>query len=118
MQLFSKINKKVIVATMMLCSCVCMSVPLFAATQEGETGPLKWVYEDTTKELVISGQGQMPDFGTVSWWTSAPWSKLAVDKLIIEEGVENIGAYAFYFNSTRGQNYTFKEVHKIGRAHV
>ena len=49
--------------------------------------------EDGT--LTISGSGAMPDYSD-SDPNCAPWHDLAVKKVVVEEGVTTIGAYAFW----------------------
>jgi len=62
------------------------SITAFAATS-GTTGDCTWTLEGTT--LTISGRGKMGDCGfTTPWGTS-------ITNVVIEEGVENIGQYAF-----------------------
>ena len=47
--------------------------------------------------LTITGPGTMKDFSS-SAWNRAPWYNLRsmVKKVVIEDGVENVGDYAFY----------------------
>ena len=56
---------------------------------EGETGECKWSVDGTV--LTISGNGKMGDYD----WSGAPWSP-DITKVIIEDGVTNVGEYAFY----------------------
>ena len=57
---------------------------------------LEWSYDTNTNTLTISGQGPMRDFAEGE---ARPWDELLEDgwqnKLVIEEGVTSIGAYAF-----------------------
>lgn len=73
--------------------------------------------DDGTLTLTISGKGEMPDFGDtgsqVSPWTN---SKYDIKKVIIEEGVTNIGAYAFSGCSKLAEVHIPKTVKKIGNA--
>lgn len=58
---------------------------------------LTWKYLDGA--LTISGTGEMTDYSFIS---SPPWKKYQdkITKVIIEEGVENVGDWAFrYFNN-------------------
>ena len=59
---------------------------------------LVWNYDTETQTLTISGTGEMIDYSG-----NGPWHSLTVRKVIIEEGVTTIGAYAFAFDN-------FKEV--------
>ncbi len=60
----------------------------------GEEDALHWVYKDDAS-LTISGTGSMPDFAESG---GQPWNKYlrTMEKLTLEEGVESVGAYAFY----------------------
>ncbi len=60
----------------------------------GEENTLHWVYKDDAS-LTISGTGAMPDYTEDG---GQPWNAYlrTIEKLIIEEDVESIGAYAFY----------------------
>lgn len=55
---------------------------------------LTWTYNANTGVLTISGTGNMDDFGS----TNRPWEKheREIKKVVINEGVTSIGAYAFY----------------------
>ena len=68
----------------------------------GNTGKLTWaIYDDT---LVINSKGAMPDYNSPSPpWSShqevntSPWNlhREAINTVFIEEGITNIGKYAF-----------------------
>ncbi len=60
--------------------------------KEGKCGEyITWTYNNYG-ELIISGEGYMYD-----WYdNNSPWRELSVEKVIIEEGIYYIGAYAFY----------------------
>jgi hypothetical protein len=64
------------------------------AQKSGTTGNLDWKL-DEAGVLVIYGMGEMPDY---SYPDFAPWSHLnnIIYTVIIEDGVTNIGNYAFY----------------------
>ena len=69
---------------------------LFA--QSGTCGTnLTWTLEDGT--LTISGNGAMTNYSLSSLSSRAPWDsyKESIRKVIIEDGVKNIGDYAFYY---------------------
>ena len=65
-----------------------------AAQNSGTTGPLNWNYDAGTKTLTISGEGTMPDFANAD---AQPWKNVRneIEKVVIEEGVKSVGAYAF-----------------------
>ena len=60
----------------------------------GTTGSLTWKYDTGTKTLTISGKGDMPNY---TWENPAPWEEHNREMLmlVVEEGVINIGDYAF-----------------------
>ena len=67
------------------------------ASHNGTCGTnLKWVLDDTGT-LTISGTGQMTTYNLSQ---NAPWTNYAnsINKIIIEDEVTTIGAYAFYNN--------------------
>jgi hypothetical protein len=70
-----------------------------AFAQGGTTGPLTWNLEDGT--LTISGEGDMPYYDVYAG-DYAPWYKyhLSIYNVVIEDGVTNVGVYAFH-NCTR-----------------
>jgi len=61
----------------------------------GTWGDLSWTLNETTGELVISGEGEMNGFSDSS--TDA-WRnyKEVIQSVVIEEGVKSIGQYAFH----------------------
>ncbi len=56
---------------------------------------LIWTFDKDIGELVISGTGEMNDWGM---YTTRPWDGLPsnVETVIIQDGVTSIGSYAFY----------------------
>ncbi|NDW09276.1 leucine-rich repeat domain-containing protein [Dysgonomonas sp. 520] len=68
-------------------------VSICAFAQNGTTGDVKWNL-DENGTLTINGSGEMKDYKLLS---SAPWDsdKDKIRKIIISEGVTNIGKYAF-----------------------
>ena len=61
------------------------------ATNWGKCGDgLAWFF-DTENTLIISGTGDMEDYG----FRDNPWMKLHTEKVIIETGITKIGSYAF-----------------------
>ena len=81
----------------------------YAATS-GEIGNLKYEYEPRYRSLKISGNGDMLDLTA----GKQPWKELAIEWVIIEEGVTSIGAYAFYGMSTIKEVDINSGVRKIG----
>lgn len=70
---------------------------LVCANDSGTCGDnLTWTYDETNKTLTISGNGTMSDY---SFYGSSvvPWNQYKYDIITvnIEEGVANIGSYAF-----------------------
>ncbi|MGN0476737.1 MAG: leucine-rich repeat domain-containing protein, partial [Ruminococcus sp.] len=61
--------------------------------QSGTTGDCTWTYEASTQTLTISGDGEMGDYD----WNKCPWYNFIDDikNIVIENGVTNIGEYAF-----------------------
>jgi len=51
---------------------------------------VKWSY-NTYAELVIEGEGTMPDFSE----GEAPWLSLPAETVVISEGITSVGAYSF-----------------------
>ena len=51
-----------------------------------------YLYDADTKTLTIKGSGAMADYASAS---EAPWSGYDVGKIVVEDGVTHIGAYAF-----------------------
>ena len=68
---------------------------LSALAQSGTTGDLSWSISDGT--LTINGTGAMPDYEQV--YDHAPWFEhsKAISNVVINEGVSNIGDYAFHY---------------------
>ena len=65
----------------------------------GENGDnVKWKLEDST--LTIYGKGKMADLSDDKHWTDslAPWSQKDFTKIIIKNGVTNVGSAAFSGN--------------------
>lgn len=74
--------------------CTLVFTPIKAdATTSGITGSCTWSLEGTI--LTISGSGQMAPYYTRGYLTDAPWGN-EVTHVIIENGVTNVGQYAFY----------------------
>ena len=77
-----------------------------SAADSGTCGEnLTWTYSKSTKALTISGAGNMDDYNQCIWIASSnkhrPWDDVDGDitKVVIENGVNGIGSYAFYSQS-------------------
>ena len=74
-------------------------VPLYVTANaeevaSGTTGQCIWtIYDNGT--LIISGDGKMRDYN-INFGSKSPWAKYHIQTVIIENGVTNIGTYAFY----------------------
>lgn len=67
-----------------------------ASAREGQpTGDCYWYIDGSTKTLTISGNGAMDDYAEA---TETPWyaQRKDIQKVIVEEGVTNIGDRAFH----------------------
>ena len=80
---------------------------------EGDGTNLAWGL-DENGTLTIFGSGKMADYtsGTLSngnWGTSAPWGEYSgsIKKVLIADGVETIGTYAFYGSEIRVSEIVF-----------
>lgn len=58
---------------------------------------VEWEYNPNNNSLTIKGSGTMRNYTTSSL---APWSKLPIKEVTIEQGVLSIGNYAFYKQSS------------------
>jgi hypothetical protein len=71
--------------------------PLF-----GETGDCFWSYDIGSKTLEISGDGAMADYGFIPGANEpvpSPWNGYNIEKVVILDGVTNIGQDAFIFSN-------------------
>lgn len=84
------------------------------ASADGD-GSVTATYDTATKTLTVSGTGEMATYKKASL---APWMadyQTTIEKVVIEAGVENVGAYAFY-QCTSLTSVTFNEgLEKIGQ---
>ena len=80
-------------------NCDCYGTKEIPALQGGTWGNLTWTLNKNTGELVISGTGEMDDFTTSSTSAWRNYSSL-IKSVTIENGVTNIGDYAFYHCSS------------------
>ncbi len=72
-----------------------------SCAKNGTNSTCTWSYDSTTKKLTISGSGAMADYGPYydgDYHTTAPWNmyEREVKNVVIEDGISNIGSYAFY----------------------
>ena len=56
---------------------------------------VRWDFNPSSGELVISGNGAMSNY--IFPGVPTPWNRLGVTSLKVEEGVTEIGTYAFYY---------------------
>ena len=79
----------------------------------GEVGTLRYVYDEDSQTMTISGKGFMPDFTTGK---EQPWHDFRQDisKVVIEEGVTSIGNRAFAGASSLSKIYLPKRLKTIG----
>ena len=105
-----------ILLSVLLCCSAVTSLPVTAFAAEtnsavgvtsGMTGSCTWTFDEATGTLTISGNGKMGDCGhyqfydydyyyeTLFIW-DAPWKNLSVKQVVINNGVTNIGKWAFY----------------------
>ena len=99
MKQFRKITKLALVV-LMICATLlltaCGQTVAEAEDANGTVGDLSWSYQKATHTLTINGAGAIPDAvdsGAVSWKNV----RASVQKLVVSEGVTEIGDYAFYF---------------------
>lgn len=59
------------------------------------TGHITYTFNEKTGTLIISGEGAMPSFDTANHGILWPWDISKIKKLIIREGVTEIGQQAF-----------------------
>ena len=92
--------KKISISFFFFIICLCILsfgiINAFAAEEiaSGSLGYLNWILDDSGL-LTISGYARM---GVVKWSENEAWHayKDDIESVVIEEGVPNIGAYAFY----------------------
>lgn len=93
-------KKLISLLLVLLMSVSCL--PLFVFAEESITdGAITWSYDESTKTLTVSGEGEMPDYE----WISTEDHRAGVSRLpkdwtlaehvIVEEGVTSIGDWAF-----------------------
>lgn len=70
-----------------------MNLACAMAQKSGTTGPLSWNYNETSKELTITGNGAMPNYD----YGAAPWQEYqeGIETVNVGSGVTSIGSNAF-----------------------
>lgn len=70
-----------------------MNLACAMAQKSGTTGPLSWEYNETSKELTITGNGAMPNYD----YGAAPWQEYqeGIETVNVGSGVTSIGNNAF-----------------------
>lgn len=71
------------------------AVTVLDAEISGTAGSCEWTFSYVTKTLTISGSGEMPDF-TETDRPSWEYLKGKIEKVVTEDGITTVGAYAFY----------------------
>ena len=87
---------KLCLALLLTMSFVIGALPVWAEDIDYTCGEnMIWSLDTETKTLTISGTGKMYDYTRDD---SAPWKKYYtfIKNLVVEEGVQTIGKYAFY----------------------
>ncbi|MBR4881761.1 MAG: S-layer homology domain-containing protein, partial [Clostridia bacterium] len=97
-------------------------LPLSIAADDSITdGALTWSYDERTKTLTVSGEGEMPDY---EWIESKDWKEdnmrlpkawTRAEHVVIEEGVTSIGAWAFMRFGSMSDISLPETLTKIGR---
>ncbi len=89
---------RVCLALLLVASFLTGAFPALAEDVDYTCGEnLTWSLDTQTKTLTISGTGKMRDYFSSSSG-SAPWKNYSsyIESVIVENGVESIGEYAFY----------------------
>lgn len=74
------------------------SVTVSATETSGISGAVTWSFNESSNTLTISGNGMMDDY---TLEILAPWYKYRsnIKTLVVSEGVESVGDFAFYYLS-------------------
>ena len=98
-------KKRLLAVLLVLCvTFILLPIPARAEVEtSGSCGEnARWSFDETTNTLTISGYGEMEDYKHTGesadcMTPSSPWfsENLAVEKVIIEEGITRIGDCAF-----------------------
>ncbi len=87
-----KTLKNLILVMAMAVLCMAMAVTASALNATGQCGNnVYWAFDESSGELVISGEGKMWDYNGLS-----PFSSINIKNVVIEKGVTTIGKYSFY----------------------
>ena len=89
-----KIWKKLLLVAVMSVLCVAVGVTASALEPVGQCGDnVYWTFDETTGELVVSGEGDMWDYEVYE----SPFSfKPIIKNVVVEDGVTDIGDAAFF----------------------
>ena len=78
------------------------------------TGHITYTFNEKTGTLIISGEGAMPSFDTANHGIPWPWDSSKIKKLIIREGVTEIGNDAFMYANALTEVYLPESLKYIG----
>ena len=86
-----------IVFTLMCLMAVSASAEVYSGECGVDGGNVTWSFDTESKELIISGEGEMADFESNRYDISSntPWYSYNPSKVIIKDGVTRIGDNAF-----------------------
>ncbi len=79
-----------------------ITAPITIIGDRGELAGEKitWSYDEGTKTLTFTGEGEMFDFANI---TVVPWNGVVVNNVVIDTKITSIGAYAFYVGGETGK---------------
>ena len=87
-------------AIMLLCL-----LPMVSFAQEDTQGSIVWSFDEETATLTVGGEGAIPGYGVSNsgFFDPPPWWKFLTkaDKIVIEEGITEIGTYNFAFSTAK-----------------
>ena len=73
--------------------------------QEDTQGSIVWSFDEETATLTVGGEGAIPGYGVSNsgFFDPPPWWKFLTkaDKIVIEEGITEIGTYNFAFSTAK-----------------